>query len=171
MSISTFRIATLIFLFSPLFLYCQTTDDVPIENDLQEELKKFKNKEVTIIGYNNVGSIGNSCKQKAIKININGVAIDTCYSLKTRDLSEDINQNITDNEFYIELIKLNSDELINIQTELNAFDKDGCDENDKPYIFIISEKGKENTYGLKRFLSCYPKNVEGFMKNIEMLFN
>ncbi|MCD4694604.1 MAG: hypothetical protein K8S16_00075 [Bacteroidales bacterium] len=148
------------------FIICSQTEDI---DKSEIDLKKYKDKEVTIIGYNWIGPNSNVCPQKAIKINVNGVIIDTCYNFKTREISEDIKQNITDREFYIDLIKMKRDEFVNLQSELNNFDREECDESAKPYIIIVNDKGKEYTYGLRRFLHCFPEKTEDFMKNMEKL--
>lgn len=171
MSLFKTEISILVILLCPIFLFSQLPVSEIDTIGLQEELKNLEDKEVTVIGDNLSIPGKKSCSQKAIRICVDGIIVDTCYSFKTREISEDIKLSLMDNGFYIDLLRVDNDKLVMLQTELNMFKKDECEESSRPYIVVVKDHGNESTYGLRRMLNCFPANEESFMKSLDVLIN
>ncbi len=151
----------------PFFGYSQNES---LKND-EVDLNKYKNKEVILIWYaNNVSNQG-GCSSKAIIITSTGVVIDTCYSMRDKEVSSDITQTLDENDFYTDLLVLTKKDVRKIQTDLEQFKDESCEEYSRPVILIISDKKGSETYGLKNFKKCYPEKSEDFMKQITNLIN
>ncbi len=154
-------------LMTPLMAFSQNEKT----NKMSIDLSKYKGKEITIIGYKPIGPNAVKCPVKAVKITVEQVAIDTCYNLMGKEFTNDIVQSLDDNPFYIKLLKISKKEILNIQSELENFKDDKCDESPTPYIIIITNKRSTEIYGLKRFLHCYPGKSKDFMEKIGKLIN
>ena len=150
----------------PLMLFSQ----IEKQGETDTDLSKYKDKEVTLIGYKYYGPNSITCPVKAVKITSQKVFIDTCYKLSEKKFTNDIVQSLDDNPFYIELLKVSKKKILHIQSELENIKDDKCDESSTPYIIMIEDKKGSETYGLRR-LSCFAGKSEDFMKNVDVLIN
>ena len=151
----------------PFFGYSQSED---LKND-KVDLNKYKHKEVILIWYVENNSNQGGCASKAILIASTGVVIDTCYSIRDKEISSDITQTLDENDFYTDLLVLTTKDVRKIQTDLEQFKDESCEEYSRPVIIIISDKKGSETYGLKNFKKCYPEKSEDFMKKITRLID
>ncbi len=157
----------LLFLFIPFVVFSQSesTDKKDVD------LKEYKDKEIVVIGYKYIGPNSITCPAKAVRITVDQVIIDTCYSTKTKEISNDIIQSLYDNDFYLELLMLTKKDVMRIQADLDNFNNEECDVSSKPILVILTEKNQSSTFGLKQYLRCFPKKSEVIMKRMNELIN
>ncbi|MEZ5195000.1 MAG: hypothetical protein R2764_00960 [Bacteroidales bacterium] len=165
------KIAISVFLYCPIFLFGQIPQTAIDTAALREELKIYEHKEVTVIGDNLGNTEDKACVQKAIRITTDGVILDTCYHFKAREFTEDMRKDLLADQFYLELLRIDNDRLVGLQTELNKKVGKNCEESSKPYIIIVKDRENESTYGLRRLLDCLPAKSESFMKNLDACIN
>lgn len=161
------RLFYFVILLFPILALCQNSNS---ELTLDEDISQYKNKEIIVIVHNWILRNSSSCVRKAISVTTQAVIIDTCYEKSGTEVSPDILQNIIDDDFYLELIKMTEHDLKQLQEDLIGFnDKDECDESAQPVIIIFKENDQKYTYGLPRYLHCFPKKAEHFMVQLENL--
>jgi len=151
----------------------QVSESTALPLTLQEELLNYKDKKVTFIAYKWIGGNSVDCPRKALTITAKGISIDTCYTFKSKQVMADILVPLEDSTFFLELLRMTREEWLAIQFDLNNYENDGlsCDESKEPIIVMLNEKGNVQTFGLRRFMNCYPENSEEFLKKSENLIS